>query len=143
MTALTADRNTPRRDGELVSDPLAAAAVLYVGAMYALDNSGNAVAATAAGNTVRAVAQEQVSLAAGDSRVEGRRSTYLFDNSAGAGELTRADIGKVAYVADDQTVSKTGTAVAGLVIDIEDGQVWVDVSQAPVLAAAIAAAAAP
>lgn len=127
MTALTADRNTPRREGVQVSDPLAANAVIYAGALYALDATGNAVPATAAGNRVRAVAQARAVQADGTERVDGARGVWRFTNSAGAAELKRADIGGVAYVADDQTVSKTGTAIAGLVFDIEDGEVWVDV----------------
>ncbi|MNL87852.1 hypothetical protein D3C87_2172310 [compost metagenome] len=57
---------------------------------------------------------------------------WRFANSAGAAELKRPDIGGVAFVVDDQTVSKTGTAVAGLVLDIDDGEVWVDVGAASV-----------
>lgn len=141
MTALTADRNTPRRDGAQVADPLAAGVVIYTGSMYALNATGAATPATAAGNAVRAVAESQASVAAGDTIVEGRKGAYRFANSAGATELTRADIGKPAFVADDQTVSKTGTAVAGLVLDIDNGDVWVDVGAAAVVQAALDAAA--
>lgn len=136
MTALTADRNTPRRDGREMSDPLAAGAVIFAGALYALDNTGNAVKATAGGNAARGVAQAQAVQANGDSRVQGRRGTYRFANSAGAAEVTRAHIGQPAFVADDQTVGKTGTAVAGLVLDVEDGDVWVDVGAASVTVSA-------
>lgn len=132
MPALTSDRNTPRRDGRELSDPLAAAAVIYVGALYALDNAGNAVPATAAGNAARGVAQARAVQTSGDTRVDGRRGVYRFGNSAGAAEVTRAQIGQPAFVADDQTVAKTGTAVAGLVLDVEDGDVWVDVGAASV-----------
>lgn len=138
MTALTADRNTPRRDGVQVADPLAAGVVIYTGSMYALDATGAAMPATAAGNAVRAVADGRASVAAGDTVVEGRKGYYRFANSPGAAELTRADIGKPAFVADDQTVSKTGTAVAGLVLDIDNGEVWVDVGAAAILQAALA-----
>ncbi|WP_238913803.1 hypothetical protein [Achromobacter insolitus] len=138
MTALTADRNTPRRDGVQVADPLAAGVVIFTGSMYALDATGNATPATAAGNAVRAVAESQASTAAGDMIVEGRKGSYRFANSAGAAELTRADIGKPAYVADDQTVGKTGTAVAGLVLDIDNGEVWIDVGAAAIMQAALA-----
>ncbi|MFT4190845.1 MAG: hypothetical protein QM617_04880 [Comamonas sp.] len=140
MTALTTDRSTPYRAGDQVSDPLATGAVIYAGALYALDDDGNAVPATADGNTVRAVAQARAVQADGDERVDGHRGAWRFGNAAGAAELTRADIGGVAYVADDQTVSKTGTAVAGLVLDIEDGEVWVDIGRASVTVAAAEAA---
>ncbi|SAI74574.1 Uncharacterised protein [Bordetella ansorpii] len=142
MTALTSDRSTPYRQGEQVSDPLAAGAVIYAGGMYALDGDGNAVRATAAGNAVRAVAQVRAVQADGDERVDGSRGVWRFGNAAGAAELTRADIGSVAYVVDDQTVGKTGTAVAGLVFDIEGDEVWIDIGAASVVVNASAGAAA-
>ena len=48
MAALTQDRPTPEREGRLVSDPLAANAVVFAGALYVLDAAGNATPATAA-----------------------------------------------------------------------------------------------
>ncbi len=134
MTALTSDRATPSRAALVLSDPAAAGALIFAGAMYALDGSGNAVKATAGGGEVRGVAQFQVDNtggAAGAQRVEGRRGCWRYGNSSGAGELTRADIGSACYVADDQTVSKTGTAFAGTVHDIEAGEVWVEIGVAP------------
>lgn len=124
MTALTQDRPTPERDGRRVSDPLAAAAVIYAGALYVLDSAGAAAAATAAATTpVRAVATARASAAAGDSRVEGALGVFRFDNDGDA--ITRADIGATVYVVDDQTVAKTGTAKAGVVIDVDEAGVWV------------------
>ncbi|MBB1601576.1 hypothetical protein [Variovorax sp. UMC13] len=139
MAALSADRNTPRRAGALVSDPVAAATVIFAGSLYALNAAGNAVPATAGGTRVRAVAEQRADNtggAIGAVRTEGARGVYRFANSTGAAELKRPDIGGVAFVADDQTVSKTGTAVAGTVVDIDDGEVWVDVGTASVTTAA-------
>lgn len=127
MAALTADRNTPQREGVRVSDPLAAGALIFTGALYALDNAGNAVAATAGGTAVRAVAIQRGDQAKGDERVEGERGTFCFENGAAGAAITRADIGKVAYVVDDQTVGKTGTAVAGVIADVDDLGIWLDV----------------
>ena len=124
MTALTQDRPTPERDGRRVSDPLAAAAVIYAGALYVLDSAGAAAAATAAATTpVRAVATARASAAAGDSRVEGALGVFRFDNDGDS--ITRADIGSDAFVVDDQTVAKTGTAKAGVVVDVDEAGVWV------------------
>ncbi|WP_422099098.1 hypothetical protein [Variovorax sp.] len=130
MAALTADRNTPYRTGDVLNDPVAAGAVIFVGAMFALDAAGNAVAATAGGKRVRAVAQHRADNtggAAGAQRIEGRRGVWRFGNGTAGAEITRADIGKAAFVVDDQTVGKTGTAVAGEILDVDDGQVWVDI----------------
>lgn len=133
--ALTADRNTKRRDGVLYSDPVAAATRLFAGSIVCLDASGNAVpGATATTLTARGVAQEQVDNrdgAAGDLRVESRRGVFPFANSASADEITRADIGNSAYIVDDETVAKTdGTStrsVAGVIRDVDDSGVWVEI----------------
>ena len=132
MTALTADRNTPRRPGSQFSDPLANAAQIFAGALYALDNAGNAVEATAGGNHVRAVAQIRADQAAGDTHIEGERGVFCFENGLAGAAITRAEIGDVAYVVDDQTVGKTGTAIAGVIVDVDDLGIWVDVGAHPI-----------
>ena len=123
MTALTQDRPTPEREGARVSDPLAAGAVIYGGGMYVLDAAGNAVAATAsAAKPVRAVALARATQSAGDQRVHGALGVFRFD---GGTAFKRTDIGVDAFAADDQTVAKTGTCKAGVVIDVDDAGVWV------------------
>ena len=124
MTALTKDRPTPERDGRRVSDPIASGATLYAGGMYVLDSDGNATAATAAGDTpVRAVAIARASKTVGDIRVEGALGVFCFANDGDA--IKRTDIGKSAYVVDDQTVAAAGTAKAGTVVDVDEAGVWV------------------
>jgi len=125
MAALTQDRRTPEREGRLVSDPLADGVTLYAGGMYVLDGDGNATPATAdAANPVRAVALARASQPDGDQRVDGVLGVlFRFDNDGDA--ITRADIGSDAFVVDDQTVAKTGTAKAGVVVDVDEAGVWV------------------
>jgi len=125
--ALTADRNTPRREGALFKDPLAAAALIFAGALYSLDGSGNAVKSTSGGTAVRGVAQGRADQAGGDTHVEGMRGVFCFENGTAGAAVSRADIGAIAYVVDDQTVGKTGTAVAGVIVDFDELGVWVDV----------------
>ena len=128
MTALTKDRLTSEREGRQVTDPLAAGATVYAGSMYVLDASGNATPATAAATqAVRAVARTRASTAQEGSHVDGTLGCFCFDNSAGAAEIKRTDIGAVCYAADDQTVKKTGTCKAGTVIDVDTRGVWVRV----------------
>ena len=53
---------------------------------------------------------------------------FLYKNSSSTAAIAAADIGGVCYVADDQTVSKTGgtnSIPAGLVYDVESKGVWV------------------
>lgn len=126
MTALTKDRPTAQRAGDLVADPLAAAVTIYAGAMYVLDGSGNATPATAAATTpVRAVARKRAVQAQGDELTDGARGVFCFANSTGGTEITRADIGANAFVVDDQTVANAGTCIAGEILDVDEGGVWV------------------
>ena len=128
MTALTKNRLTSEREGRLVSDPLATGATIHAGSMYVLDAAGDATPATAAATTpVRAVARKRAAHADGDTAADGSLGCFCFDNSAGAAEIKRTDIGAACYAADDQTVKKTGTCRAGTVVDIDTRGVWVRV----------------
>ena len=130
MPSLTQDRNTPRRGNTFqVGDTVAAA--IMAGAMYTLDATGAAKPAVAADKKpVRAVCTERADI--GPDLVKGERAVFCFENSAGAGEIKRWDIGSNAYVADDHTVSKTGSSIAGEVVDIDDMGVWVAIGTAAV-----------
>lgn len=133
--ALTKDRNTSRRDGVQYNDPLAANAKIYAGSIVCLDASGNAVpGSTATTLKVRGLAQEQVDNtggAAGAKRIETRRGVFQLANSTSTDLITRAEIGSQCYIVDDQTVAKTSAtntrSVAGVVRDVDDGGVWVEI----------------
>jgi hypothetical protein len=75
----------------------------------------------------------------GDVTLNVREGIFMFANSASADQITIADIGKVAYCVDDQTVAKTnGTntrSPAGIVHAIDTtGAVWVRFDEALVAA---------
>ncbi|MCG9755030.1 hypothetical protein L1D40_07320 [Shewanella insulae] len=131
--ALTNDRGTPSRANDLRSDPVAAAVMIYAGAIVMLNAAGDAVpGATATGLTPRGVAQEQIDNSvgnAGDVSVSTRNGCHRFLNDA---SITRADIGATAYVVDDETVANSdggGTRSAlGTIVDVEAVGVWVDIA---------------
>jgi hypothetical protein len=132
MAALTAERYQTRRDAKEYSDPVAAATKIWAGAIVVLNASGDAApASTATGLIARGVAKETVDNtgAAGDLNVTSRPGVFRFANSAGADEITRAEIGDDCYLVDDQTVAKTdGTStrsVGGKVVDVDANGVWV------------------
>ncbi|MCE8027537.1 hypothetical protein HOP54_02385 [Halomonas daqingensis] len=135
MTAATKNRNTPSRAGYKRGHPVAANAKCYAGAIAVANASGFATPATAAtGLTALGVFahyQDNTGGANGDQVVEVERGYFRFENSAGADEITRADIGQVCYLVDDQTVAKTSDtdsrSPAGIVDDIDDGGVWVNI----------------
>lgn len=131
--ALTKERFSTRREGDRNSDPVAASAVIFAGALVALDASGNAVPGSVAATlTARGVAQATVDNSngsAGDLQVETRKGVFRFNNSAGGDEITRADIGSTCYIVDDETVAKTddesARSAAGVIEDLDADGVWV------------------
>lgn len=136
MTALSADKNTPQRTGERRSLLVAAATVIYAGAMVALNAAGNAVPVTTALN-LKGVGRAERRAdnsggAAGDISVDVSAGIFRFANSAAADAITQADIGADCYGVDDQTVAKTnggGTRSAvGKVFDVDAQGVWVKFS---------------
>lgn len=147
MVALTENRNTPQ-----LLDPapaprrgsVAAAQTIYAGALVMRNAAGFLVrGATATGlvGVGRAEAlADNAAGAAGDIFVEYAPGTFRFANSAGADEITTADIGTLAYAVDDQTVAltdATGTrSPAGVIEEVDDLGVWVRFDPALTLAAA-------
>ena len=134
MTALAAERNTPSRDGDLLALPVAAAKTLYLGAFAALDGNGRltpgATATTLKGlGRVEATADNSLG-AAGAITGTVRLGVFRWGNSADADLIAAADIGKVCYIVDDQTVAKTtGSSTrspAGIIVDVDALGVWVD-----------------
>lgn len=134
--ALSTDRQTPMREGEIISMGVAASKTIYAGALVARDASGYATpGATATGilGIGRAEAQADNSAGSdGDVSVDVRRGVFRFANSAAADEITAAEVGTDCYIVDDQTVAKTdgtGTrSVAGKVFDVDSDGVWVSFS---------------
>lgn len=133
MAALSSDRNTPRRDGSVLSLPVAASVKLYAGALVARDASGNATpgaTATTLRGVGRAEAQvDNTSGSAGALNVDVRKGVFRFGNSSAGDAITRADIGADCYIVDDQTVAKTNgsstRSIAGTVFDVDTDGVWV------------------
>ncbi|MBI3677388.1 MAG: hypothetical protein HY243_12315 [Proteobacteria bacterium] len=137
MAALTADRNTPRRDGFDRVFPVAAATKIFGGAIVALNAAGNAVpgqtalALAAVGRCEQSV--DNSAGAAGDQTAQVTRGIFLFDNSAGGDAITLSAVGSPCYMVDDHTVALTSGIVAGAgtrsaagtVFDVDASGVWV------------------
>lgn len=136
MTALAVDRNTPERSGDTREPPAAAGALLYAGAMAAINAAGYAVPVTTALNLKGAGRVERRvdnrDGAAGAQRVKIRAGIFRYANSSGADLLTLADINSDVYGVDDQTVAKTSAtntrSVVGTLFDVDDQGVWVKFS---------------
>lgn len=133
MSALAAPRIVPEKLGVTSNPPVAAGAKIHHGALVVMDAGFAKPAATAVGLVTLGIAEESVDNtggAAGAKRVLVKRGCFLFANLAGDA-ITEADIGKDAYVVDDQTVAKTSAtntrSIAGTVIDLDAIGVWIRV----------------
>lgn len=138
MTALSAERNTRRRQGDSQVEALAASVKVFAGSLVMRNAAGHltkGITATGATGVGRAGCTADNSAgAAGALTLEYRRGIFLFANSAGGDLITIADLGKLCYIVDDQTVAKsdgTGTrSRAGIVDGIESNGVWVRMDEA-------------
>lgn len=136
MAALNKDRNTQKRSGDTREPAIKGGAIIYAGALVALNATGLAVPfSTAAGLVVLGAAQGHYDNSTGPDgnlRVRVDAGIHCFDNSAGADEIKLIDIGKDCYGVDDHTVAKTSAtdtrSVAGKIFDVDASGVWVKFS---------------
>lgn len=154
MPPATNSIDTTEKAGEIIElIPIAAATILYMGTIGAINAAGNAVAAADAAG-LRAVGRIEPALDgvsgdsdnsqgnAGDLSVNIKRSVFILDNSDGDA-LTAADLLNFCYVEDNQTVNKSGGAhkiPAGRFLGFPDGDTTraiVDFKQRPVTESAL------
>lgn len=146
MTALSADRNTRRIEGEVKVLDVAAAQLVFAGALVMRNAAGYAVkGATGLGLRGAGRAEERIDNsagAAGDLSIKIREGIFTFGNSASTDEITAADIGRVCYAVDDQTVARTSgsnaRSPAGIVAGVSSSGVDVLLDE-ELLGAALAA----
>lgn len=133
MTALTANRNTPNREGYSFEYPVAASVCCYAGALAVLDSSGNVKPGVTATGLIpvgrfEALADNS-SGGAGAIKVKVLSGIFRWNNSSATDEITKAEIGDRAFIVDDQTVAKLDgsntRSLAGQVVDVDDYGVWV------------------
>lgn len=133
MAALTEGRNTPEALGPDREGPVAAAETIFEGAIVMIDAAGLLVRGkTATGLTGVGVAQARADNGLGANGALAARyrpGIFRLANSAGADEITAADIGKAAWAVDDQTVARTSAtstrSKAGVVDHVDALGVWV------------------
>lgn len=135
MTALSAARNTPRRQGKRFSYPVSGAHTIHAGGMVTLLTSGGWAVPAGTASAGHSVGIACSSVAGGGTNglnnVEVERDVGLFENSASGDLITHADIGNPCYIVDDQTVAKTDNSgarkIAGAIAGVDStGRVWVD-----------------
>ncbi len=138
MTASTQERLAATRPGLLLSLPVKAGAVILQGcvvvALAGVAIDGRAATTRAELSTMLVVGLATSSVTGGvvdgDMSVTVDPTAALLANSAAGDALTAADIGKLCFLADNQTVAKTigggARPIAGKVIEVTSQGVWVD-----------------
>lgn len=132
MTALTTDRDTPKFYSErVVHAPIAAASRVRRGALAMFNGSGYVVKASdsaVAGVRVVGVSKgdyDNSGGAAGDVEGDFEPGVYGFNAAAGLAAAARANVGKVVFVVDDNTVGLAADTVnsvpAGLLEEVTNG----------------------
>lgn len=132
--ALSQDRNTPFKDGEIIAVPVAASAVIYAGALVVANAAGFAAPGSVATTlTYLGRAEESVNNTGGsngDKTVQVRRKKAFKWKNYTSDALVQADLGKAVYIYDDETVAKTsgGSArsLGGKMVQFEADGVWVE-----------------
>jgi len=135
MVALTKDRDTPRKHGELFSPGVAADVKIFLGSLVVLNVEGYAQpGTTATGLVALGRAESSVDNTGGvNGEVDApvRSGVFRFENSAGGDLVSIANVGDDCFIVDDQTVALTnggGTrSVAGTITDVDADGVWVRV----------------
>lgn len=135
MTAIAAERDTQRRQGDRAAYPVLAATKVLAGTIVALTAAGyaqgGAVATTLKAVGVADETADNTAGASGDIKVPVRNDGWFrFSNSAAGDLITIADIGNNCYIVDNQTVAKTDGAatrsVAGKIRDVDAAGVWIE-----------------
>lgn len=134
MTALAADRLTPKRISHQFAFGVAASTKIYAGGMVAINASGYATkGATSTTLKCVGVATEQADNSAGADgaiNVPVERGTWRFANSSAGDAIGLANVGATCYMVDDQTVALTNggstRSAAGIVRDVDAAGVWVE-----------------
>lgn len=130
--ALTADRDTPKKQAKVLVIGMGAGVLIRAGAQVVLSASGLAIPGkTAVGLTYAGRAEESVDNTGG---VDGAKTVEVSRGNAfkwgNDGTVTQAHLLKKAYVVDDATVSATdggGTrSPSGLIVGVDSDGVWVE-----------------
>ena len=146
MSAATTDRQATQSGNTRLSLPVLADAVIPAGVMVAITAAGYATnAADTAGLRVMGVSTESVDAtdeSSGALTIDVSRDVYRMENS-GDNALDLADVGQPCYVEDNQTVGTdpgSHSVLAGVVMEVDAGGVYVDFTATPLPALADLAA---
>lgn len=128
MTALSANQDTPKKTTTvLAKGPVKAAAVLFLGGLAVFNAGYLAPGSTATGLVCAGRCKGKVDNSTGSNGdLTAEYETGIF-RWANGDSIAQADVGKIAYVVDDATVSKasSGKSPAGVIVEVDANGVWV------------------
>lgn len=128
MAATTLDRNPARRFVERqIVLTLAANTKIPLGVIVCTNASGLAVnGSDTAGLVTQGMSCQAADTAAGDVKIVVERGTFRFNND---GTITTANVGSLATILDNQTVSLAATTTndigAGFIEEVDSDGVWI------------------
>ncbi len=135
MPALTAERDTQRRNGDQAAYPVAAATKIWAGSIVCVSTATPFATKGITATTLRAVGvaeetADNTTGAAGAVAVKVRRTGWHRFTNFATDLIALIDVGADCYIVDDQTVAKTSggatRSIAGVVRDVEAAGVWVE-----------------
>jgi hypothetical protein len=138
MSALTDNRDTPKKQTNLFgAKPVKGTTTVYAGSLAVLNAGYMAPGSTATGLITLGRAKKKVDNSAGTDGVDVNGSPIYGEFEPGifrwgnGDSIVQADVGKIAWVVDDQTVSKasTGKSPAGVITEVDSSGVWVASSE--------------
>lgn len=134
FAALSAERDTPSKAGQVFELGVATGVKIFKGALVAVNASGYATPGATATTLVglgRADSTVDNTLGQnGDLNVRISRGIFRFANSADADAIANDDISKICYIVDDAAVALTNgsdtRSPAGRIFGIDSSGVWVE-----------------
>ena len=129
--ALSAERDTPERDGSFVA-LTQGSNTIYAGSIVAVNASGVAVPGAATVGLSGVGRAERTSVNTGSDydstkNILVKRGVFRWASATNA--LTAASIGAQAFMVDDQTVGRAAestNAALGRIVNVDSDGVWVD-----------------
>lgn len=131
--ALTKDKGTLQKGGNLLVIALAAGSVIHGGGIVVVDGGYADKATTKTGLKFAGIAEEAVDNSAGANgakTVEVRRERSFFAKNSVGDAIAQADLFNQCYLEDDETVAKTNggntRSLAGRIMQVDSNGVWVE-----------------
>ena len=131
--ALSADRNTPILGSgglpKITSYPVYQSTTIYEGALVQINNTGYLVEATTTSTNITVgIASVHVDNSTGASGDKNCSVIQGVGRFANGNSITKASVGQLCYVVDDQTVTTSAAGsppVAGTIYAVDSSGVWV------------------